>query len=129
MYVVTSSSGLMNMSTAKPLGPVPGGMAAPSSVETSSSRRCVNSRERIRAILVRVPYSVHAIWHATTLTSSLLVIATIMSADSAPACCRVLGLAALPATVRMSMRSCRSRNRSSSRSTTVTSFASSRARW
>ena len=34
----------------------------------------------MRAILVRVPNSVHATWHATMLVSSLLVSATIMSA-------------------------------------------------
>jgi hypothetical protein len=118
------------MSTAKPCGPGrAGGSVGVNSVDTSSSRRVVYSRERIRAIFVRVPNSVHATWHATMLTSSLFVIATIMSADSAPAWVSVRGLEALPATVRMSMRSCRSRSSSSSVSTTVTSFASSRARW
>ena len=49
--------------------------------------------------------------------------------SAAPACSSTFGWAALPATVRMSRRSCRSRSSSSLVSTTVTSLASSRARW
>ena len=68
----------------------------------------------MRAILVRVPNRHQATWHATMLVSSLLVSATIMSASRAPAVSSVRGLAALPCTVRMSMRSCRSRSSASS---------------
>jgi hypothetical protein len=70
----------------------------------------------------------HAIWQAVMFTSSLLVRAMKMSASRAPAASRMLGWDALPTTVRMSMRSCRSRSSSSLMSTTVTSLAGSRAR-
>src|SRR5271156_1099365 len=63
------------------------------------------------------------------LTSSLLVSATRTSVPAMPAASRTCGLAALPFTVRMSSRSCRSRRISSFVSMTVTSFAPSRARW
>src|SRR2546430_5508216 len=53
------------------------------------------------------------------LTSSLEVSATMMSASAAPALSSTVGWAALPATVRTSSRSCRSRSTSSFRSTTV----------
>src|SRR5207244_3944020 len=55
--------------------------------------------------------------------------ATLMSASPAPALSSTVGWAALPATVRTSSRSCRSRSTSSFTSTTVTSLASSRDRW
>src|SRR6185437_427214 len=62
------------------------------------------------------------------LTSSLLVRATMISASAAPAASSTGGYAALPTTVWISRRSCRSRSTSSLTSTTVTSFASSRER-
>src|SRR5688572_1743423 len=113
------------MSTAKP----PPGAVVPSCGDMKRSVRLVKSGERMRAMRVGVRNRVHATWHATMFTSSLLVSATSMSAPAAPACSSVRGLAALPRTVRMSSRSCRSRSTSSSISTTVTSLASSRARW
>ena len=125
MYVVTSCSGLTYMSTAKP----PPGAVVPSCGDMKRSVRLVKSGERMRAMRVGVRNRVHATWHATMFTSSLLVSATSMSAPAAPACSSVRGLAPLPRTVRMSSRSCRSRSTSSSTSTTVTSLASSRARW
>jgi len=67
-------------------------------------------------------------WQASMLTSSLLVSATRMSVPAMPAASRIFGLAALPFTVRMSSRSCKSRRISSFISMTVTSFASSRER-
>src|SRR5580704_11088304 len=83
----------------------------------------------MRAIFFGVRYRVQAMWQASMLTSSLLVRATRMSVAAMPAASRMRGLAALPLTVRMSRRSCRSRKISSFVSMTVTSFASSRERW
>jgi hypothetical protein len=67
-------------------------------------------------------------WQANMLTSSELVSATRMSVRAMPAASRIRGLAALPLTVRISSRSCRSRKISSFVSTMVTSFACSRDR-
>ena len=64
----------------------------------------------MRAILVGVRNSVQAIWQAIMLISSLEVSATIMSAPWLPAASSTAGCAALPQTVRMSRRSCRSRS-------------------
>src|ERR1700704_5698565 len=95
----------------------------------NSLSRSVKSAERTRAIFFGVRYRVHAMWHASMLTSSLLVSATRISVAAVPAASRMRGLAALPFPVRMSSRSCRSRKTSSFTSMTVTSFASSRERW
>ena len=97
MYSVTSCSGLMNTST-------------DSASSLKSSGRLVYSAERMRAILVGVRNSVYATSHAIMFTSSLLVSATMMSASAAPAASSTVGYEALPATVRMSSRSCRSRS-------------------
>src|SRR5580698_3371824 len=115
-YSVTSCSGLIHTSTATAFSP-------------NSLSRSVKSAERTRAIFLGVRYKVQAIWQASMLTSSLLVSATRMSVEAIPAASRIRGLAALPFTVRMSRRSCRSRKISSLVSTTVTSFAPSRERW
>jgi hypothetical protein len=88
----------------------------------------VKSAERTRAIFFGVRYKVQAMWQASMLTSSLLVSATRISVAAIRAASRMRGLAALPFTVRMSSRSCRSRRISSFTSMTVTSFASSRER-
>src|ERR1700722_20192065 len=115
-YSVTSCSGLIQTSTATAFSP-------------KSFSRSVKSAERTRAIFFGVRYSVQAIGQASMLTSSLLVNATRISVAAIPAASRMRGLAALPFTVRMSRRSCRSRRISSFVSMTVTSFASSRERW
>src|ERR1700721_1141338 len=116
MVSVTSCSGLIQTSTATAISP-------------NNLSRSVKSAERTRAIFFGVRYSVHAIWQASMLTSSLLVSATRTSVPAMPAASRTCGLAALPFTVRMSSRSCRSRRISSFVSMTVTSFAPSRERW
>ena len=115
-YSVTSCSGLMKTSTDK-------------ASSLKSCGRLVYSAERMRAIFVGVRNRVKATSHAIMFTSSLLVSATMMSASAAPAASNTVGYEAFPATVRMSSRSWRSRRISSSRSTTVTSLASSRERW
>src|ERR1700675_328349 len=116
MCSVTNCSGLIQTSTATAFSP-------------NSLSRSVKSAERTRAIFFGVRYKIHAMWHASMLTSSLLVSATRISVAAIPAASRMRGLAALPFTVRMSSRSCRSRKISSLLSMTVTSFASSRERW
>jgi hypothetical protein len=88
----------------------------------------MSSRARIRAIRVGVRNSVNATWHATMLTSSLLVSAMMMSASRPPARSITSGYDALPTTVRTSSRSWSSRSTSGFLSTMVTSLASSRAR-
>ena len=102
MYSVTSCSGLIEHIDRR----------SASSPEQLAAAWCTR-RERMRAIFVGVRNSVYAIWHAIMFTSSLLVSATMMSASRAPAASSTSGCDALPATVRMSSRSCRSRSTSS----------------
>ena len=72
MYSVTSCSGLIHTST--------------DSASSANSFGClVYSDERMRAIFVRVRYSVYATSQAIMLTSSLEVSATTMSAEAQPA--------------------------------------------
>ena len=72
MYSVTSCSGLIHTST-----------DSASSANNFGWR--VYSEERMRAIFVRVRYSVYATSQAIMLTSSLEVRATMMSAEAQPA--------------------------------------------
>ena len=72
MYSVTSCSGLIHTSTDR--------------ASSANNLGClVYSAERMRAILVRVRYSVYATSQAIMLTSSLEVSATMMSAEAQPA--------------------------------------------